>query len=640
MGRRDYPDIDKTSKRAKKFWDAAGTQRGLDDKSVDQYTQAHLVAARTKDAKAIGFGMVGNMWDKRTNILGSRPLAKVIARGGLEAGDHASDTLEPWLNTIVWAAQGDFDVWDKGIQDQQGLGRAWSKILPAAQFYGDTEYADLVEEWIRLLEEQRDTEDVRKRIQVYRQNSPAIAWRYVDPTATFREWDERGVAGVYEFSKMSRLDIEARWPDALESDEKDAGVEVVHYANDVWVATFLPAGGGIAGTGVLAKPGKFLGDPWKHGMGINPYVCIRRGPLRNNSQGYEFTGCSFHVREMSDSLDESATDWRTGMHREAKSPLVYHLVPKVRASLNLPDTEIRPDDAGNIILYGDKENGVEGVERGPVPSVNEQLGQYIGMVGSQADRSGAFVPQLMGYGSSGESAVHQDLARQSAITGEMEMPHRHLEEGFAEVCKRFFRCVIALDEQLPEGADKEMRKVVVRHKVGEHGSKEIAVTAKDVREYDPLVRGVIEMNLPVNMSMQVTNAMLLRRTEEGKPPLVDDNTLREVFLNFENPQEIGNKVHEQNIVNDMIQVYRDGLKQRAMVRIDEVSDETMAKIAEELPSMSPEAAQTIIAELSESQQGGALGDLARGQANVARTARGQRQSRLQGMGIGPMEQAR
>ena len=636
MGRRDKPDAERTAKRARKL-QAASNQSALDTKSIDQYTQAHLIKARKKDADAIGFGMVGNMWDKRTNILGSRPLAKVIARGGLEAGEHASDTLEPWLNTIVWQAEGDFDVWDKGLQDQQGIGRAWSKVLPAAQFYGDTEYAELVAEWLRLIEAQEDTDDVRKRIQAYRQNNPAIAWRYVDPTCTFREWDERGVAGVYEFGKMTRLDIEARWPEAL-PEGKDEELDVIHYANDVWIASLLPEGGGIAGTGIARSPGRFLDEPWEHGMGINPYVCISRGPLRNNAQGYEFTGCSFQVREMSDSLDESATDWRSGMHREAKSPLVYHLIPQVRQNLNLPDMEIKPDDAGNIVMYGDKEHGVETVERGPVPTVNEQLGQYIGMVGSQADRSGAFVPQLMGYGSSGESAVHQDLARQSAITGEMEMPHRRLEEGFAEVCKRFFRCVIALDDQLPEGADKEMRKIVVRHKVGEHGSKEIAVTAKDVREYDPLVHGVIEMNLPTNMSMQVTNAMLLRRSEQGQPPLVDDNTLREVFLNFENPQEVGNKVHEQNIVNDMVQVYRDQLKQRAMVVSDELSDEDMAKIAEELQSMSPEAAQALIAEISEGQQAGAMGDIARSQANVARTGRGQRQSRLQGMGIGPAEQ--
>jgi hypothetical protein len=634
MGRRDYPNAEKIAKQARKLRDGTGAQKALNNNAVDQYTQAHVIEARKRDAKAIGFGTVGNMVDRRVNILGARPAAKVIARGGSKAEEHASDTLEPWLNTIIWQAQGDFDVWDTGIQDQQTVGCAWSKVLPAAQFYGDTEYEELVAEWLRLIEARKDTDDVRERIRLYRRDNPTIAWRYVDPTSTFMEWDERGIAGVYEFCKMTQLDIEARWPGVVEGKEED--VEVVHYANDVYVATLLPEGKGVANTGIARTPGKFLGEPWEHGMGINPYVRIKRGPLRANTQGYEYTGCAFHAREMSDTLDRAVTAWSTGMDREARSPVVFRTIPSLRVRIGKENEEIRADADGNLVLYGSKEDGNEEVFRYPTPTVNEQLGALISMVGAQADRSGAWVPQLQGYGPSGESAVHQDLARQSAITGEMEMPHRHLEEGFAEVCKRFFRCVVALDEQLPEGADNEMRKVVVRHQVGEHGSKEIAVTAKDVREYDPLVRGVIALNLPVNMSQNTTNAKLLTDPEH---PLVDDNTAREVLLNFENPQEIGNKIHEQNIVNDIVQVYRDQLKQRAMVVSDELSDEDMAKIAEELQNMSPEAAQALVAEISEGQ-GGMMGDVARGAANTARTARGQRQSRLQGMGVGPMEQAR
>lgn len=639
MGRRDKPDAEKIAKRARKLRDAAGAQRDLDTESTLQYTQSHIIEAAHKEDKGVGSGIVGGMVDRRVNILGSRPIAKVIARGGERAEEHASDTLEPWLNTIIWQAQGDFDVWGKGLQAQQTVGGTWSKILPAAQLYGDSEYAELVEEWLRLLEGEKDTEDVRKRIQVYRQNNPAIAWRFVDSISTYPEWDERGIAGVYEFGKMSRLDIEARWPDAL-SEGKEESLEVIHFANDVWVTSILPEGAGIAGTGIARAPARGLGEPWKHGMGINPYVYIPRAPLLANEQGYTRTGCSFHARKMVQSLDESMTFVRGGMRREGQAPLVVKLNAALRSFLGIENKEIKPDKAGTYTLYTHKDYGTEDIERVPAPTINEQYPFYIGLLISHIDKSGASIPQMLGSGPSGESAVHQDLARQSAITGELEMPHRYLEEGFAEVCKRFFRCVIALDDQLPEGADADMRKVVVRHKVGEHGSKEIAVTAKDVREYDPLVRGVIEMNLPVDMSRQVTNAMLLRRRDGDQPPLVDDNTLRELFLNFENPQEVGNKVHEQDIVNDMVQVYREQLKQRAMVVSDELSDEDMAKIAEEIKDMSPEAAQVLIAEISEGRQASAVGDLARGQANTARTGRGQRQSRLQGMGIGPMEQAR
>ena len=640
MGRRDYPDAEKVAQRAQEKKKKGGPQRMLDDKEINQYHQQHVIEAQRKNDKAIGTGIVGVMVDSRVNIMGSRPRAKVMARGGQDAEKHASDTLEPWANIMPWQAQGDFDVWDTGLQDHQMVGEAWSKVLAAPQFYADSGYMELIEEWNRLVNDGKDTKDVRERVKLYRRDNPAIVWRYVDPRDVYPDFDERGMAEVYEFRKMSKADIESRFG-SLPEDTKDEEIEVIEHANEVWISTVLPGGGGVMGIG--KKDAKFLGNPWEHGEGCNPYVCIKRGPMRANPQGYTRRGCSYHAREMVQSLDESLTDFRGTMRREAESPPMATLIPALRVRYGLDaatiDVPSVSDNKALVLLSG--EEGEEKMGRYPVAEVNPQYPTYFGMVAAYADRAGADRPQLMGEGPSGQSAVHQDISRQSALTSELEVSHRNLEQGFAEVVKRCFRCVVALDRTLPEGADAEMRKVVVRDADGKHGSREIAVTADDVRDYDPLVRGKLKKNLPVNRSLGVTNALMLTDDTGGKKPILDRNTARETELDIENPQEIDDKIHEQSIVDDIILAYREGLKQRVTVRIDELSDEDMAKIAKEMPEMSQGAAQALVAELSgEQAENAMMGDMARGQANVARTGREQRVSRLQGMGAMPVEQVR
>ena len=626
MGRRDKPDAEKIAKRAKKLQADAGSQNKLDKDTIDQYTQAHIIAARTKDAKAIGFGMVGNMVDKRVNIVAQRPFARVLGIGGHPAETHASGKLEPWANTAPWVAERGYDVWDTGLQDDQLIGRAWSEVLPAPQFHGGGEYGELVKEWKRRIEANEDRAEIKEKMQVYRRDHFPIVWRYVDPVSVFADPDEEGpIAEVYEFRKLSRGTIEARFPNVTLKENQEE-FDVIEYANDVWVATIYPEGGGILG--LFKSAGGFLSEPWEHGMGINPYVRIKRGPLRANTQGYEYTGCSFHVREMSDSLDESATDWRSGMHREAKSPIVITLNPQLRQHLNLPQTEIKPDKDGNIIKYTHKDYGTELVERGPVPTVNEQLGQYIGMVGMQADRSGAFVPELTGQGPSGESAVHASTVRQSALTGELEMPVRHLEEGYAQVVDRCFRCVEALDAKLPEGADDDMRKVVVCAEDSKNKAREIAVTAKDVRNYGKKVRGRIRKNLPINMGLNVQN--LLQLTDTDNPKLTDATAL-EMFLNKEDPQEEEDKLFQQRLRRAGDDAYVESYAQRVKLIADEFSDEDIAKLAQKM-LMAPEAIQAAIMSRMGQEDGNRLmGQMNRTAANTRGTGVPQGTSTLQGM---------
>ena len=624
MGRRDYPDAERIAKRAAGLRDSSN-QSGLDTTSVNQYTQAHILPVKEKEDKAIGSGIVGSMVDRRANIEGGRPFGRVLALGGHDAEDHASGKLEPWLNTAVWLAEGDSDAWDLGVHNQQSIGRAWHVILPAPQFHSGKEYMDLVAEWNRRIDAEEDTKEIKEEMRVYRRDHFAIAWRYVDPVSVYADHDDEGMAEVYYFRKLSRGTIEERFPGA-DIEEKRQEFDVIEYANEVYVATVTPEGGGFLGVG--KSKGAFLGEPWKHEMGCNPYVRIKRIPMRANERGYEYMGCAFHAREMVQSLDESMTDWRGGMRREAKSPLVYTLVPSVRTRYGIEDKDkIRPDKQGNLILYGHKEEGVEKVERGPTPTVNEQLGTYIGLVGMYADRTGAYMPQMLGEGPSGESAVHQSTARQSAITGELEVPHRHLQDGFAAICERVFRCVIALDKMLPEDADADMRKIVVRAEVSKHGSKEISVTAKDVKNYELMVRAKIKQNLPVNTGANVIN---LRELTDPDRPLITNATGLEMFLDKENPQEEEDKLFQQRMRQAGEQAYIESYAARAKLVVDEFSDEELARLAEKMQLMPETAQQAILGELGGEQGNRLMEQMARGAAGMGREGRGQRMSQLGG----------
>jgi hypothetical protein len=94
-----------------------------------------------------------------------------------------------------------------------------------------------------------------------------------------------------------------------------------------------------------------------------------------------------------------------------------------------------------------------------------------------------------------------------------------------------------------------------------HKSKEIAVTAADVKKYEPMVRGVITKNLPVNVGANVVNA---RELTDPDHTLMDDDQAREQFLNDENPRETGDKIFQQRVRRAFEDAYVKSIAQRAL----------------------------------------------------------------------------
>ncbi len=615
---------DEIVKNGTKLKDDGGSQRNLDQQAIDQYTQDRVVQAYDPSGddkqgegkpRKIGTGTVGMMVDRNVNVLRPKPFAKVIAFGGISAEDHASGTLEPWLNTIIWIAQGDFDVWNTGILDLDLIGEAWSKVLPAPQFWADDEYQGLVDAWNKLVEDGADkdkVEEAKEKARIYRRDNCAIVWRYVDPLSVYPDRDERGISDVYEFRKMERGEIEALGGDI--GNEKDA--EVIEWANHEYVATVLVGKGGIGRrvTGTTKEP-MFLKGPWPHGLGTHPYVRIQRDPIRANKSGHVRRGSSYHIRFMSESLDETITDWRTVMRKEVESPPIIKLNPRLRGRLNLDEKTVDVSPNKALILYMD-EHGTEEAGRYPTATVNPQLEAYFQLIATYADRAGGWRPNLIGQGPSGESAVRFSEGRQAAL-GELGVAHGNLQNGFARVGELCFRCVISLD-----------REVTVRGEDKEHKSKEISVSPKDVREYEPMVRGKIKLGLPVDRGGAVIAATALTDIEH---PLVTDNYVREVELDIEAPQDMADALAEQKVVNAMIDVGIQKQVQRAALSGEQLTPKEMENLVNGLKDM-PELAQLVaVGGLAEEDQSALLGQLARGNANKLRTGKLQQESQLKGV---------
>jgi len=612
------------TKKAELLKRDSSPQRTLDDQAIDQYTQDRVVEAydpRRKGArgdfkpKPIGTGTVGMMVDRNVNVLRPKPFCRVIALGGIKAEDHASGTLEPWLNTIIWEAQGDFDVWNTGILDLDLIGEAWSKVLPAPQFWRDDQYQDLVDAWNALVAEGADEKEIKRakeKARVYRRDNCAIVWRYVDPISVYPVWDERGIAEIYEIRTLTKGEIEALGGDI--GNNKEA--EVIEWANHTHVASVLGTKDGLVNkvTGKAIEP-KFLKRPWEHGLGDHPYVRIQRDPIRKNKSGHSRRGSFYHLRFMSESLDETITDWRTVMRKEVESPPIIKMNPRLRQRLGLEEKSIDVSPNEPLILYMD-EDGTEDAARYPTATVNPQLGAYFSLVATYADRAGGWRPQVIGQGPSGESAVRFSEGRQAAL-GELGVAHGNLEKGFARVGELFFRSALSLDQEITvRGVDKKGK------------GKEITVTPDDIRENERMTRGKIKLGLPVDKGGAVIRATALT---DPQHPLVTDNYAREAELDIEAPQDMADALAEQKVVNAMIDIGIQKQVQRAALSGGRLTPADAEALLNDLKDM-PELAQMIaVGGLAEEDRSALLGQLSRGNANKLQKGTLQQESQLESL---------
>lgn len=645
MSRTKLPDAHEIVKKAdRKNKDFQNQRSDLDDPATRQYLQTdrksvHTVQGqdvRGKDEpKPVGSGMIGFMNDQDVSVLHARPFGRILAFGGQDAERHVSDKLEPWGNTAVWLSARGVKVWDKGNLDLVNVGRFWSKVLPAPQFWAGEELEkkavvlnDLVKRGASEEEIKRAKDDIAEWKSIPA-NWP-IAWIYVSPRGTWPIYDERGIAEVVEIRKMSRDSVEEYFgtvPDDLK--DKD-DIDVIEYANDIHVATVLPSQEGIVGAAKrlvgAGRESKFLKEPWEHGLGVNPYVLIEGIPLPDNDEGWTWRGGAFHMRHLMPAVDEVMSDYRTSVHRNTITPYFVKVNLEERAAHGIEEEGIDVKANETVKMYcgagWDEDAGIF-----PVPAVNPDALRFVDMAQAFAAIGGLDRPALTGQTSSGQAAVTLETARQIA-TGELKIPHASLEEGFAAIVERHLRAVTALSERYPNA----LQEITVRVEDKEHKSKPISVGPKDVKGYEHLVRGKIKLNIQINEGANVTNA---RMSTDPQHPMLSDVSALQRYYDHENPVEELDRIAEQRFTQGLIEISLTMLQRRATGGMEAMGAEGLATLVEQTGSLPLAAQQAMAMSYGGNPPPGMMEGIARTQANVTRAGRGQQPSELTGMNIRP-----
>lgn len=643
MSRTSTPDPEAIQKLAKKKGEQFQTQETkLDKKATEQYLgtdRKSLYSPRghgkdvqgEENLRAVSSGLLGFMTDQDVSVLHTKPFDHVLPMGGPDADKHASGKIEPWVNTAVWIGTGGVKVWDKGVLSLQNVGRFWSKVLPAPQLWAGDELENLIASLNSLHESGASTEEIERvneEIADYKAN-PAnfpIRWIYVSAKGTWPIPDERGMAEVVESRKISSNVVEDRLGRLPEDLKNQKDIEVIEYANDVYVATVIPSQGGIvAAAKRVAGVGRdpiFLAEPWEHGLGVNPYVLIEGNPLPDNENGYTWRGGTFHMMNLLPVVDEVLSDFCTNVHNETVSPpfVMVNLEGRVAQGIEDKTIEVNPNET--VKMYTGQ-GWKEEAGRFPTATVNPDALRVIDMVMQFAAIGGLNRPALAGIAPSGQAGVTLETARQIA-SGELKIPHSSLQDGFAEIGSRFLRAVSALGKRYPNIYDE----ITVRAADEKHKSKAISVGPKDVRGYEHLVRGEVRLNIPVNEGANVTNASI---ATDPNHPLLSDATALQRYYRHADPQEEGDKLFAQGLQQDFREILRAAVAQRAGLTIQGAGAGNLGAMVEQAGGMGQAPLEALVASYGGNAPSPLVERVQRGAMNTSRTARGQRPSRLDSM---------
>ena len=628
MSRTSSPDAKAIEKLAKRKSEDFNSQlNDLDNKAIEQYLQTDRKSLYQPEGQGeaalrpVGSGMMGFMDDQDVSVLHTKPLARVEPLGDRDARQHASGKLEPWLNSAIWIGAGGYRVWDKGVLALVNVGRFWSKVLPAPQITIGDDLGKMIAELNQLMEQEASEEEIRRvkdKISDYKAN-PAnfpIRWLYV-ATATWPVYDERpGHSEVVEKRKISCDVVEeklGRLPDEYK-DKKN--IEVIEYANDIWVATVLPHGGD--------RESGFLIPPWEHGLGVNPYVLIEGNPLPDNDEGWEWRGGAFHMRHLLPAVDEVLSDFSTNIHNETVTPPYVVVNLEQRAAHGIEDKTIEVSPNKTVKMYTGQ-GWREEAGRFPTATLNPDALKFVTLAQELAYIGGLNRPALAGIAPSGQAGVTLETARQIA-TGEMKIPHSSLEEGFAQIGSRFLRAVKSLAERYPD----ILGEITVRAEDKEHKSKPISIGPKDVRGWEYNVRGRVTLNIPINEGANVTNASIAGNPDH---PFLSDDSIRERYFRHEDPVEEGDRIFAQQLMEELRAILRGLFQRRLGAAVEGMGGGDIEGMIEGAGGMVQAPLEALLSSYGEAPPQGLVERARRGQMNTSRAGRGQRPSQLGSMNM-------
>lgn len=584
-----------------------GGQRSLDQKMLDVYTQKHMIEARQPSEdmplRPVGTGFAGLLVDQDVAVLAGDVSFRVYPRGGAKAERHASDVLEPFIQSAWKVLQADVEVWTPMIVDSRVYGRAWAiGPIPAPMFWGTDD--------LREMYERLDTADdgkkkgIRDEIDDYYGANFPIVWRHWNARDVYCTWNERAQPSeVLYCRKMYAADIVDRWGDSALPERgkryRDSEqLDVLDYINSRYLAVQVPD-----------KADPRVAHQWEHRMGCTPVTFADAGRLPDNEHGWMWAGAAFHIRELVHALDDTLTDMRTLIRESPTSPPVVYLDAEARGQLDGWPTNIQVKAGETVNLLKD-----EKIERAPVPQINIDAYQVFDRLRSIAEMVGVRRDALVGTGPSGQSAVHLNEANQIA-KAELKRAHQGLQRGATRFAKLLFKAVTALSEEYPDAPDK----VTIRPAIRGVASKAIEVGPEDVKGWEEMVEASIDLNLPVNENANALNFQLTTQSNALSIP-----SARERYLDVENPLEEDDKRHEWMWNEAIAQLATNVLLARAGGALESATIDE-AQLRDKYAQL-PAFAQEVFARFGEN--GGA--PTLRGARNTQRTGRGQSMSQLTG----------
>ncbi len=599
MGRNNRPDASYISQLKSRLETRHSNQDNADEKWLSYYKQSHLKDIWNPkvigdfDAKTVGSGAVGLIVDQDVTVLDGNEVIRVNALPGKDsrqAERWASQTAEPWLALARPAARRRQQLSSKKIQDLRLYGRAWTTVLPTRKVWAGPDFKQ---------GEKESNEDFNARVEKQRKTRFPIKWRHTSARGVWPVRDEDGdVVEVIEVRKVEPSVIKEEFPEANLNDKED--VDIVRYANHKYVGVFIPGKG--------KEDGQGLGEPWEHHLGRLPYVLFEGDPMpSDDNEGLMWRSAAYHVLSLVQALDETLSDVRTAARLEVVGPTIVTQDPDARAAYGGfdKDFKIKPGDTVNLFPN-------ESVERQSAAVLNESLIRLLGYLKPLLDEVAMARPALLGQLASGESGT---ALRQAAQRAEIELTQgqKSLQEGAAEECVLFFRCVTALDEMFPD-----VDAVTVRSAT--KGSKEVSIEPKGILEYEPLVQVTIAQNLPVDEGANLTNYSI-----GVEKKAFSRQTGREIYLRMEDPLGEDDKIKAEEIDDVLHLAGLEILKQRAfgpLLAANAMSDQ---QVVQEMGNAAPDEVETM-AQIYEMESSPEIANMIRGNANKSRIGRGQREN--------------
>ena len=517
-------------------------------------------------------------------------------------------------NQGMWKLSGAYLAWLRGIQDVVDVGRGWLLGHSLPKLWKGLEF--------ERREDESDKEYTDRLDDLKLANFPLIV-RHVDvrntwPTFTLkRELDQ-----VVEIREMTARQVEKAYGSKFGREKDTDKVKVIVYADHDEMRTVIAKHGGVMGVGSTSAEDAL--PPWKHELGMNPYILMEAPPLPDNDEGVVWEGSIAPLRYLVPEMDGALTDWRHNTKRSTHSNMVLNLDLEARkeGKSDTPNADlikIGPDG----IVYLDKDEKISdyaGSQTNPdIPGVIAAMRSFT--------QEGAIRPALLGIlEQAGDSGVRYNTGAQLAQK-QFGPALDYFSVAAENVTHHLFASIVSFSETFKE-IGLEDDKIPIYFVDSDGISQRKKLSSSDVKGWSDRAQAKLELAIPLQENAEIMTARLAADPVGGVMSL---ETAMERFAHIANPLE---EIRKRDL--DKIRA--------ALVEQRVQAAQQIAQQIASTPANADILAQDFAAQPDTVKQGIQIAAQAQGQnvpearsaANTVRTGRGQAPSQTQATGGVPV----